>query len=144
MKLNYIPEFVFLIIFIYVVYHNMDSFMENLLYLDVNLNLVENPVSPCGPNYSYVVITNNTFIPLSMEEWQLSDIYGPYSFPNRWIWPGQSINLWSGSGTDDQDNLYAGRSIPVWNRYEMTFEVSNLYGLTGFTSWQNWTCDPFW
>lgn len=147
--LNYIPEIVFLIIFTYVVYNNIDNIMDNIMgnlfYSNISFSVGENPSMPCGLDYSHVVVTNNTLFPLNMAEWRFGVGDERYTFPDRWLWPGQSIKVWNGVGIDDQENLYVGHSKNIWRGYEvMTLEVSNLYGLVGFSYQYSRTCDPLW
>jgi hypothetical protein len=53
-------------------------------------------------------------LPAPSSGWWVSDTYGTYHFPDRWLVPGEEIRVWSGSGHDDNSNLYAGRRSPVW------------------------------
>jgi hypothetical protein len=53
--------------------------------------------------------------------------YGTYHFPDRWLAPGKEIRVWSGTGHDDNSNLYAGRRSPVWVANLLSYHLSYFY-----------------
>jgi hypothetical protein len=53
--------------------------------------------------------------------------YGTYHFPDRWLAPGEEIRVWSGTGHDDNSNLYAGRRSPVWVANLLSYHLSYFY-----------------
>lgn len=92
---------------------------------------------PCRIENRYVVVTNTSFIPFNLEGWRLDG----YTLPSRWIWPGQSIKLWSGSATSDFYNLYADDSSDTWTIGGIRVESRDLFGVASFHSFIGKTCD---
>jgi hypothetical protein len=69
----------------------------------------------CKEYTDYLSFRNGSLTSIPMRDWQVRDSSGIYQFPDRWLEPGAEIRLWSGEGTDDQANLYAGRRQPAWD-----------------------------
>jgi len=69
----------------------------------------------------YVLIRNQTgyFIPL--EGWTLRDDdisnENIFTFPHYNLVPWASVKVWTKAGVIDPENIYWGRSEPVWNDY---------------------------
>lgn len=112
---------------------------------NVSFTRDENPAMPCGIEDRYVVVTNNSSSAVNLEGWRVTNSGKTYTFPNRWLQPSESIKLWSGSGTDDTHNLYAGQSRDAWRfSYGLTVESKKLFGGVSLHSWQIMKCDPVW
>ncbi len=59
----------------------------------------------------YFIVRNNQAAPLALE--QVVFAYGneqSYRLPARQLAPGQAVRVWSGTGTDDDGNIYAAWS----------------------------------
>ena len=69
----------------------------------------------------YVVIRNEGTTSVDMSRWRLHDTLvhrgAPYTFtfPRFTLAPSATVRVHTGSGTNDQDDLYWGRSWAVWN-----------------------------
>lgn len=62
-----------------------------------------------------VVVVNDSDQALSLQDWRLEREGGPsYTFGNVPLFPGGSIRLRSGSGTDTSVDLYWNQPSPVW------------------------------
>ncbi|NTU86017.1 MAG: lamin tail domain-containing protein [Chloroflexales bacterium] len=70
---------------------------------------------PCNFEVSFITVRNTSPFPVLTSDWRLEDSIGVYTFPNRWVAPGQTVTVWSGTGTSDAANLYAGRAAVAWN-----------------------------
>jgi len=72
------------------------------------------PTSPCST--PYVVIKNTGLLPFTLGEWEVKyEATGyVYSLPKQILLPGRAIRVWSVSGENDADNLYAGRMEREW------------------------------
>lgn len=84
---------------------------------------VVNGDSPNDLDDEYVEITNYSDDDVDMSGWRLRDESGPpnpniYTFPDDFVLDsGDSVRVWSKSGTDTATNLYWGRTQedgPVW------------------------------
>jgi hypothetical protein len=106
------------------------------------------PTTPSEQRYDcrqftgFLVVYNRSIFAAPMRDWWVTDEYGRYHFPDRWLAPGEQIRVWSKSGQDDAANIYAGRQSPVW-------EASNFgYHVTYFEHSQELfkttNCDPVW
>lgn len=97
----------------------------------------------CKKIYTYIIVRNDGDSSQNLAGWSFGDPEGSYDFPEYWLEPGQSINLWSGFGVDDQENLYAGRSNPMWALDSETWQVrnNNPFSVESFIVWSNMTCD---
>lgn len=74
--------------------------------------------NPPGRDVSgeYVVVKNDTSMPVDMTAWRLSDRAGhTYQFPIFICSAGAEVTIWTGMGTNDPRNLYWGRQAAVWN-----------------------------
>lgn len=91
---------------------------------------------------TYIIVRNEGDSMKNLANWSFRDAHGSYYFPEYWLAPGKTITLWSGYGIDDQENLYAGRSNPMWAS-EMTwkFRNNNPFSLETSFVWQS-TCHP--
>jgi hypothetical protein len=73
---------------------------------------------PAGPEPQgeYVLIQNDRAAPVSLASWALFDAaQHAYSFPALVVVPGGTVRVWTGTGTNDAENLYWGRRQAVWN-----------------------------
>ena len=53
---------------------------------------------------------------VDMEDWRLRDEEGNiFFFPAFSLAAGNTVRVWTGTGTNNSSNLYWGRSEPVWN-----------------------------
>jgi hypothetical protein len=69
------------------------------------------------PSGEYVVIRNVDSVTIDMTGWQLYDFGSNYryTFPPFTLAPGASVQVWTGTGTNDAFNLYWGQRQAVWN-----------------------------
>jgi hypothetical protein len=143
---QYIPVIVLLGMFMCVAYSIIALLIAIFIPpLDVSFTRDENPSMPCGIEDRYVVVTNNSSSPINLEGWRVTHSGEPYTFPNHWLQPSESIKLWRGSGTDDTDNLYAGHSRDAWRfDYGLTVESKNRFGVLRLHSFIGVNCDPLW
>jgi hypothetical protein len=98
--------------------------------------------SGCERIETYIVIRNDEALPFNMAGWSFGDSHGSYAFPQHWIRPGGNVKLWSGDGVDDQENLYAGRSVSVWESDRSSWAITAPSSAGIYTIWGNSTCDP--
>jgi hypothetical protein len=72
------------------------------------------PTSPCST--PYVAIKNTGLLPFTLEEWEVKyEATGyAYSLPKQTLLPGRAIRVWSASGENGADDLYAGRMEREW------------------------------
>ena len=64
----------------------------------------------------YVCFTNWGTSRQNMKGWSVRDEVGhTYTFPIFNLWPGATVRLHTGSGTDSAADLYWGRGSAVWN-----------------------------
>lgn len=98
--------------------------------------------SGCERIESYIVIRNDGSLPFDITGWSFDDSQGAYVFPQHRIWPGRSIHLWSGSGIDNQENLYAGRSVSAWesNTSKWTIIAPSSFSAGTYTIWRYSPC----
>lgn len=69
-----------------------------------------------NPNGEYVVIKNCGSNSVNMKGWKLKDKAGhTYTFPSITLKPGDTVYIYSGTGTDHDHVLYWGKDIPIWN-----------------------------
>jgi Lamin Tail Domain len=79
------------------------------------IQIVYNPPNPMD-EYVYIRNQNNWFVDLT--GWTLrDDNKNIYTFPRFTLTNYAYVKVWTKSGTKDPDNLYWGRSEPVWNDY---------------------------
>jgi hypothetical protein len=96
------------------------------------------------PLDEYVIIRNQTgnFIPL--DGWTLRDdsntTINIFTFPRYTLVPWASVKVWTKAGRIDPENIYWGRTEPVWNDHgdcaylrddDGILMDSECYGLTG-------------
>jgi hypothetical protein len=69
---------------------------------------------PCST--PYVAIKNKGLLPFTLGEWEVK--YEATGFvcrlPKQILLPGQTIRVWSASGENDADDVYAGRIESEW------------------------------
>ncbi len=91
-----------------------------LVFLSLLPGLISIDISP-GPyvercSARYIAIRNTSLFPVMLRNWEIEYEalgYG-YMLPNRTLFPGEGVQVWSGPGQDDARNLYAGREESVW------------------------------
>jgi hypothetical protein len=64
----------------------------------------------------YIEIENNSDDDVDMTDWFIKSYTGPrYDFPDDFtLREDRSVKIWSGTGVDDSNDLYWGRTEPVW------------------------------
>ena len=72
------------------------------------------PTSPCST--PYVAIKNTGLLPFTLGEWEVKyEATGyVYGLPKQTLLPGRAIRVWSASGENDAEDLYAGRMEQEW------------------------------
>jgi hypothetical protein len=81
---------------------------------------VVNGNTPNDLDDEYVEITNYSDDDVDMSGWRLRDESGPpnpniFTFPNGFVLDsGDTVRVWSKSGTNTATNLYWGSSEPIW------------------------------
>jgi hypothetical protein len=86
-------------------------------------------------------VRNRGLFAAPMRDWWIRDGYGAYQFPDRWIAPGEEIRIWSGTGSDDAANLYAGRRSPVWETTGFTYRLTYFEHSQELFTWSH--CHPW-
>ncbi|WP_396612674.1 lamin tail domain-containing protein [Haloferax sp. S1W] len=83
-------------------------------------------------NEEYVTLRNSGTERLDLSGWTLSDAAGAsYTFADGTELPaGETLTLYTGSGTDTQNEVYWGRSSAVWNNGGDTVTITNAAGET--------------
>jgi hypothetical protein len=84
--------------------------------------------NPPGPDLEgeYVVLQNDSSVPVNLRGWTLRDEQGDtYTFPAHTLVPGATVNIWTRSGADDAQNLYWNRTAAVWNNSGDTATLSS-------------------
>ena len=81
-------------------------------------------------NDEYVVFENTGSETLEMSGWTVSDAAGhSYTIPDDvTLAPGETVTLYTGSGTDTSSELYWGSGSPIWNNAGDTVIVRNSQG----------------
>ncbi|WP_436931493.1 lamin tail domain-containing protein [Halosimplex halobium] len=81
-------------------------------------------------NDEYIELTNNRDSGIDMTGWTLSDSADhTYSFPDGFtLDSGDSVTIYTGSGSDSSSKLYWGRDSAVWNNGGDTVIVTNDNG----------------
>ncbi|MFC6906099.1 lamin tail domain-containing protein [Halalkalicoccus tibetensis] len=93
------------------------------------------------PNDEYVTITNNSDEDIDMTGFQLRDAPGgavddrntpdgPFTFPSFTLDAGNSVTVFTGSGQDDDANLYWGENLQVYNQEGDTITLLDAGGNT--------------
>jgi len=86
------------------------------------------PVGP-EPQGEYVLIGNDRTAPVDLTGWTLVDaVQHTYRFPAFTLVPGATVRVWTGTGTDDAENLHWGRHQAVWNN---TGDIATLRDTAG-------------
>lgn len=86
---------------------------------------------PAGsePQGEWVLIRNDRSTASVLTGWTLEDQAGHrFVFPATTLQPGADIKLWTGTGTEDQDNRFWGRRAAVWNN---TGDIATLRDASG-------------
>jgi hypothetical protein len=76
-----------------------------------------------------VIIQNNGDAALLLNGWTLKDSQGStYTFPQLTLYPGGTVQVHSGPGTDSAADLYWGSSAPVWQSGELAalYDTKNI------------------
>jgi hypothetical protein len=94
----------------------------------------------CREFTDFLVVRNRGIFAAPMRDWWIEDGGSTYQFPDRWLAPGEEIRVWSGSGTDDQANLYAGWPSTVWETGNFSYRVT--YFEMGWETFKSMMCDP--
>jgi len=78
----------------------------------------------------YVVFTNTGEEPLDLSGWTVNDEAGhTYTVPDgTTLAPGETLTLYTGSGTDTESALYWGSGRPIWNNDGDTVTVTTAAG----------------
>ena len=64
----------------------------------------------------YVLIQNDQSMAVNITGWTLADsISHTYLFPSFTLAAGAFVKVWTGRGSDDAANLFAGRRAAIWN-----------------------------
>ncbi len=70
------------------------------------------------PLDEYVEIRNQNREYIPMQGWTLrDDSQNIFTFPRYTLISGATVKIWTKSGINDPDNLYWGRTTPVWNDF---------------------------
>jgi hypothetical protein len=79
-------------------------------------NLVVTSEHYCQPTSRYLTFTNTSNVTGTLQDWfvVMSNMYAPIPLPDIVLGPGESINLWSGRGTNDEENYYMMRARDTW------------------------------
>jgi hypothetical protein len=68
------------------------------------------------PQGEFVLIQNDRAVAVDLTGWTLSDAaQHVYTFPLFTLAAGGAVKVWTGTGTNDADNLFWGRRQAVWN-----------------------------
>jgi hypothetical protein len=80
-------------------------------------------------NDEYVVIRNNGDAAATLTGWTLKDAVGhTFTFPSFTLGTGNTVTVYTGSGTNTATSLYWGSSAPVWNNDHDTAYLYNQSG----------------
>jgi micrococcal nuclease len=83
-----------------------------------------------NPNDEYIVFENSGDTALELSGWQVADTAGhTYTFPSGFtLEPGDTVKLYTGSGTDTGSKLYWGSESAIWNNGGDTIIVTTEAG----------------
>jgi hypothetical protein len=73
---------------------------------------------PAGPDVAseHVILRNRTSSTVNLEGWTVRDLaQHVYTFGPRTLAAGAVVRLWTGPGTEDANNVHAGRRAAIWN-----------------------------
>jgi hypothetical protein len=102
--------------------------VPTLLSVGVNADIVS--VSGAGVLANEtVVIQNNGDVALLLTGWTLKDNQGSiYIFPQITLYPGGTVQVHTGPGTDTASDLYWQRTAPVWKSGELValYDTQNI------------------
>ena len=76
-----------------------------------------------------VLLQNNGLEPIILTGWTLKNVEGSsYIFPQLTLYPGGTVQVHSGNGTDTAADLYCGLSSPVWKSGELValYDTQNI------------------
>jgi hypothetical protein len=62
----------------------------------------------------YIKLENTSLFSVHTKGLSIVDMHGSYNLPDRWLQPGSAFVVWSSSGSDDNVNLFASRSVSHW------------------------------
>jgi hypothetical protein len=81
------------------------------------------------PQGEFVVVQNDRAAAVDLTGWTLHDAAAhKYTFPSFTLAPGGSVRVWTGTGTNDAENLFWGRRQAVWNNTGDVGTLSNAAG----------------
>jgi hypothetical protein len=67
---------------------------------------------PCST--PYIAFKNTGLFPVTLTGWEIGyERNSIYALPTYTLFPGETIQVWSGFGQNDAHNLYAGGEEPV-------------------------------
>ncbi|MBP7241811.1 lamin tail domain-containing protein [Amaricoccus sp.] len=76
-----------------------------------------------------VRITHDGAAPVQLQGWTLRDVANhTYTFPTFTLPPGEVVSVWTGTGTNDPNNLFWGRRQAVWNNRGDTATLADPTG----------------
>jgi Lamin Tail Domain len=79
--------------------------------------------------FAEVIEQNDRTGAVDLTGWTLADAaQHTYGFPAFTLVPGATVRVWSGTGTDDAENLHWGRRQAVWNN---TGDIATLRDAAG-------------
>ncbi len=83
-----------------------------------------------NPNGEWIVLENTGDSELDLTGWTLGDEAShTYSFPDGFtLGPGETVTLYTGSGTDSANELYWGSDSAIWNNGGDTVTVRDATG----------------
>ena len=87
--------------------------------------------SPAGRDVSgeYALIENRSTEPVDMGNWTLSDRASHiFRFPQFILHPGNRVRVWTGDGTDSENDLYWGSGTAIWNNQGDTATLCDREG----------------
>lgn len=83
-----------------------------------NVRILSIHFDPDGPEPQgeFVLIQNDRALPVELTGWSITDsAQHSYTFPAFSLAPGNSVKVWTGTGTNNAENLYWGRRQAIWN-----------------------------
>jgi hypothetical protein len=80
----------------------------------------------------YVLIVNTSNLPMLLTGWSLSDgeERHTFTFPSFTLSPGGEVKVWTGTGVNDETNLYWGSRTAIWNNDGDTGTLKDAAGMT--------------